>query len=177
MGAESIASMPGVKTVRRHPDDEFLVLGSASLWDVVSPQGILDQVTEDLPAIRRGDVLLADVVDRILHDARCRQIWPQCSSTIGKSWDERSITMVLVVFDEEWLGVSETMCALRSSMRPPCRRRTSNVSSTSSESKPKKLVILGNLGSRRCSPWNNGIKALGQYVLYFKFVIQCLGAS
>lgn len=89
---QMITCLPDIKTFRRRPDDDFLVIACDGIWDVLSSQEVVDRVQKNLPAMRAGELQPSDVVCQILDE--CLAADP--IKSFGKGTD--NMTMLIVIF-------------------------------------------------------------------------------
>jgi len=96
---QMVCCMPDVKTFRRQPGDEFLVIACDGVWDVLSSQDVVDHIRMQLGTPGQLYDMLTNHVVRlsaILEDLLDRCISPNLKMTFGIGGD--NMTIVLVVF-------------------------------------------------------------------------------
>lgn len=97
-----ICSTPDVRTFRRQPGDEFMVIACDGVWDVLSSQEVVDYIRSRIGSVsdadkrlRAGSLRLSSLVEGLLDYC----LSPDLAQTSGIGGD--NMTMVLVVFTED----------------------------------------------------------------------------
>lgn len=159
------SSALNMQFARRHPDDEFMIICCPALLKAMPLQKVVDRVSQHLAATRCGELQLVHVVDKIIDECA------SAASNRGLN-RTRSMTMILVVFEEEWLYEPEGYFGLRASLRPPCRSTMPGKPSkkTARDAKRQKRRHDAKTLEASCE---NGIRSLFQVVLTFFGVGKC----
>jgi protein phosphatase 2C family protein 2/3 len=129
---QMVSCVPDVKTFKRHPGDEFMVIACDGVWDVLSSQDVVNRVQEHLPALHRGGLHPSDVIGEIFEAC----LSPNLSETLGKGGD--NMTMILIVFTKDFLPSPKPQQSLRSAFNCLiCQKDSFNVTAPKLEDKPK----------------------------------------
>jgi len=87
-----ICSTPDIRTFRRRPNDEFMVIACDGVWDVLSSQEVVDCIRPQVGGLLGGSVKPSQVAESLLD--KCLSPNPQQANGIGGD----NMTLLVVAF-------------------------------------------------------------------------------